>query len=42
MSNTHNRLIHNYFGINYDIVWDIITSKLPDLEQVIQSIISEK
>ena len=42
MSNTRNRLIHDYFGIDYDIVWDIITSKLPDLEQDIQSILSEK
>ncbi len=41
MSNTRNRLIHDYFGVDYDIVWDIITSKLPDLEQVIQAIISE-
>lgn len=42
MSNTRNRLIHDYFGVDYDIVWDIITSKLPELEQAIQSIISEK
>ncbi|WEK20515.1 MAG: DUF86 domain-containing protein [Candidatus Pedobacter colombiensis] len=41
MSNTRNRLIHDYFGVDYDIVWDIITSKLPDLEQAIQAIISE-
>lgn len=41
MSNTRNKLIHDYFGVDYDIVWDIITSKLPDLEQVIQAIISE-
>lgn len=42
MSNTRNRLIHDYFGVDYDIVWDIITSKLPYLEQAIQSIIFEK
>lgn len=41
MSNTRNRLIHDYFGVDYDIVWDIITSKLPDLETEIQEIISE-
>ena len=41
MSNTRNRLIHDYFGVDYDIVWDIITSKFPDLELAIQSIISE-
>jgi uncharacterized protein with HEPN domain len=36
---TRNRLIHDYFGVDYDIVWDIITSKLPDLESKIQAII---
>lgn len=41
MSNTRNRLIHDYFGVDYDIVWDIIVSKLPDLEVDIEAIISE-
>lgn len=41
MSNTRNRLIHDYFGVDYDIVWDIIVSKLPDLEADIEAIISE-
>jgi uncharacterized protein with HEPN domain len=41
MANTRHRLIHDYFGVDYDIVWDIITTKLPDLETDIQSIISE-
>ena len=41
MSNTRNRLIHDYFGVDYDIVWDIIVSKLPDLEANIEAIISE-
>ncbi|MDR6783762.1 uncharacterized protein with HEPN domain [Pedobacter africanus] len=40
MANTRHRLIHDYFGVDYDIVWDIITTKLPDLETDIQSIIS--
>lgn len=37
---TRNHLIHVYFGIDYDIVWDIIISKLPDLENDIAEIIS--
>jgi len=41
MSGTRNRLIHDYFGIDYDIVWDIIISKLPDLKNDISEIISE-
>lgn len=41
MSGTRNRLIHDYFGIDYDIVWDIIISKLPDLKNDISEIILE-
>ncbi len=41
MAGTRNRLIHDYFGIDYDIVWDIIVSKLPDLKNDISNIILE-
>jgi len=40
MSGTRNRVIHDYFGVDYDIVWDIITTKLPQLEIDISNIIS--
>ena len=26
-------LIHEYFGVDQDILWDVITSKLPALQQ---------
>ena len=35
------RLIHHYFGVDYDIVWDVLQSKLPQLEQQISEIIKE-
>ena len=41
MAGTRNRLIHDYFGVDYDIIWDIIVSKLPKLDDDIQEIISE-
>ena len=31
MARTRDRVIHHYFGVDYDIVWDVIQSKLPDL-----------
>lgn len=37
---TRDVMIHDYFGIDYDIVWSIITQKLPDLEHYLQEIIS--
>ncbi len=34
------RLIHDYFGVDYDIVWDVVSNKVPqlaeDIEQIIQ------
>src|SRR5687768_13577558 len=26
-----NRIVHEYFGIDYDIVWRILTESLPDI-----------
>lgn len=33
------RLIHNYFGVDYTIVWDVATSKLPDLRKKLQALL---
>jgi uncharacterized protein with HEPN domain len=27
------RLIHNYFGIDYDVIWDVACNKLPHLRK---------
>lgn len=36
------RLIHKYFGINWDIVWDLAKNKLPELKGKIYKIMKEK
>ncbi len=36
------RLIHNYFGIDYDIVWDVVINKIPPLHQEIKKIIDKE
>ena len=41
MAGTRNRLIHDYFGVDYDIVWDIIQTKLSDLQYNIADILKE-
>ena len=39
MAGARDRLIHHYFGINLDIVWDIITIELPILQEQIEAIL---
>ncbi len=32
------RLIHDYFGVNLDIVWQIITAELPEVVVKVKAI----
>lgn len=41
MARTRDKMIHHYFGIDYDIVWEIITEKIAPLKQYIEEIIIE-
>ena len=36
------RLIHGYFGVDYDIVWDVIVDKLPSLQQEVEGMIGDE
>lgn len=33
------KLIHHYFGVDYDIVWDSLQNEIPELKQWIDVII---
>jgi uncharacterized protein with HEPN domain len=33
IAGTRDKLIHDYYGIDYDIIWDIISSKIKELNQ---------
>jgi uncharacterized protein with HEPN domain len=33
------RLIHDYFGVDYDIVWDVVRNKIPALRRQIGAIL---
>jgi len=35
------KIIHFYFGINWDIVWDVIDSKIVELKHELENIITD-
>jgi uncharacterized protein with HEPN domain len=39
MGDIRNRIIHHYFGIDYDIVWDTVKTDIPLLKEAIEIII---
>lgn len=42
MAGVRDRLIHRYFGVNLDIVWDIVTVELPALESRVGTILQQE
>ena len=40
MSGMRDRLIHDYFGVDYYIVWDVVKNKIPGLTLSIESILA--
>jgi len=42
MAGMRDRLIHAYFGVDYDIVWDAVTNKVPVLHREIREILHEE
>jgi uncharacterized protein with HEPN domain len=35
------RLIHDYFGVDYDLVWDVVQNKIPPLREQIMEMLRE-
>jgi len=38
MAGMRDKLIHAYFGVDYDVVWDVITQEIPQLHRDIMMI----
>jgi uncharacterized protein with HEPN domain len=35
------KLIHDYFGVDYEIVWDAVTVKIPELKTAVAAMLQE-
>ena len=42
MAGMRDRLIHDYMGVNYTIVWDVIKNKIPDIYKQISELLIEE
>ena len=42
MSGMRDKLIHHYFGIDSDILWDIIINELPELKNKIEKLLKHE
>ncbi len=40
MAGMRDRLIHDYMGVNYSIVWDVLNNKIPELHDQIQEVLN--
>jgi uncharacterized protein with HEPN domain len=39
MAGMRDRLIHGYFGVDHDLVWEVVTQKVPDLQIALRQIL---
>lgn len=41
MAGMRDKLIHQYFGVDYEIVWDVVTNILPEMRGKVEQLIEE-
>ena len=41
MAGMRDKLIHEYFGIDLEIVWEVVNSELPPIKPLIQKVLED-
>ena len=41
MAGMRDRLIHHYFGVDYEIVWDVVQNRIPELRRQVSALLEE-
>jgi uncharacterized protein with HEPN domain len=41
MAGMRDRLIHDYFGVDYELVWDVVRNRIPKVRNEIESILKD-
>jgi uncharacterized protein with HEPN domain len=41
MAGMRDRLIHDYFGVDYDLVWDVVRNRIPELHNSVALLLKE-
>jgi len=41
ISGMRDKIIHQYFNVDYDLLWDIIKNKLPKIKEKIQTLLKD-
>ena len=42
MAGMRDRLIHDYMGVNYTIIWDVVKNKIPELNKQINEVLEKE
>jgi uncharacterized protein with HEPN domain len=42
MAGMRDRLIHDYFGVDYHLVWDVVRNKIPRLSKEVEQILKHE
>lgn len=41
MAGMRDRLVHGYFGVDYELVWDVVETKIPEVRERLKSALGE-